>query len=249
MDMLKSAWKAILDFIFPRDITCISCNRDIMPERSIYSLCHRCMDGLRLNMGNRCSQCGRPIAGEDGHICAFCALDGNYGILTAGISPFHYEATSRRLITKFKYDDMRFIGGYMADMIIDYDRDALSMLQRVDIFLPVPDHPSRRRVRGFNQCEEISRELARRLGKECASSIVVRRKRTKRLKELTREERETELEGAFAIGNLGGFDKAAAICIVDDILTTGSTSRAIGRLLRNAGFRNIYLVTVASKAN
>ena len=70
-----------------------------------------------------------------------------------------YAAELRDLIHLFKYRQVKSAGPYLARML----DQAIAPLDLPDDFLviPVPLWPGKRRTRGFNQSEELARELVR----------------------------------------------------------------------------------------
>jgi predicted amidophosphoribosyltransferase len=95
------------------------------------------------------------------------------------------------------------------------------------VLVPVPLHRWRLWSRGFNQAALLVQELAK-MGKgEAAIDALVRVRRTPKLGTLGREEREKTLGGAIRLGS-GVTErlKARNIVLVDDVVTSGATSRA-----------------------
>ncbi len=112
--------------------------------------------------------------------------------------------------------------------------------------VPVPLHRKRFQHRHFNQAGEISRELSRHTGLPVLDALK-RTRATGHQTALTRSQRLENLRGAFAITAAGRRRIAAApagAVLVDDVLTTGSTVDECAKILRRAGFREIYVVTV-----
>lgn len=103
----------------------------------------------------------------------------------------------------------------------------------VERIVPVPLHWSRAARRGFNQAEEMGREISRLSGWELCAAL----KRTRRTREQAkmeyREHRLENLRGAFAAR--GGAEKKLAgkhIWLLDDVTTTGATIHAAASALR-----------------
>jgi ComF family protein len=112
----------------------------------------------------------------------------------------------------------------------------------VDVVVPVPLHPARHAERGFNQSAELGRWVARGVGRRFCEGAVSRVRDTRRQVGLHLDERRTNLTGAFACGpSLRGL----RVAVVDDVLTTGSTARAMAVTLRDAGVASIDLWCVA----
>jgi ComF family protein len=138
----------------------------------------------------------------------------------------YYNDTSRRLVLAYKHGGRialsRLLARLIAARLPDPAEGALPPL-----LVPVPLHRWRLWHRGFNQAALLARELAR-LGKgEVAADALMRHRRTPNLGGLGRGERERALAGAIRLHParapmLVGRD----IILVDDVLTSGATSRA-----------------------
>ncbi len=103
--------------------------------------------------------------------------------------------------------------------------------------VPVPIHPSRGRMRGFNQAELLCKELPQ---EKVKLDLLKRTKKTKPQVELSAARRMIELRGAFATGRpLEG----ERILLVDDVITTGGTALACAETLRNAGAIDVRVLT------
>lgn len=100
-----------------------------------------------------------------------------------------------------------------------------------DYLIPVPLHWTRFAKRGFNQAFEVSKVLAKKRGAHVAN-ILKRSKRTPFQSGLTCAQRITNVHDAFSLISLdASLYKDKHLVIVDDLLTTGSTARAIAQLL------------------
>ena len=112
--------------------------------------------------------------------------------------------------------------------------------------VPVPLHRRRFQHRHFNQAEEISRVLAGHTGLPVLKALQ-RTRATGHQTALTRAQRMENLRGAFVItraGHHGIGQSPAGVVLVDDVLTTGSTVNECAKILRRAGFRQVFVVTV-----
>lgn len=114
------------------------------------------------------------------------------------------------------------------------------------LLVPVPLSASRRRERGFNQCEVVARDaLARhafaRIG--IAPGILARTHDTKVQALAAREERGKDL--AFAFEARGPLDPHGTYLLLDDVITTGATMRGAIEALTRAGAMRILPVALA----
>lgn len=102
--------------------------------------------------------------------------------------------------------------------------------------------------RGFNQAEIIADILADILHIP-KFELIKRSKDTKPLFELSRKEREFELKNAFKVHFLARllFLKNNKLILVDDLYTTGSTFKEVTKVLKKAGYTDIYYLSLFSK--
>lgn len=98
----------------------------------------------------------------------------------------------------------------------------------IDVVVPVPLHIKRQRQRGYNQAEEIAKHLAKTLKKPLISALV-RHKETKKQSELSKNERQINVIGAFKSVK-DTFD--LNILLVDDVLTTGNTLKECLKVIK-----------------
>lgn len=185
----------LTEWIFGKDPNCILCGKDTLP--SPYGMCPDCLQDF-------------PFAES--------ALD------QKAMSVCRYEGAAKQLIYDYKYNQKRYLGKYMAQMM------AMSVLktgQSYDVILTVPCSKRRKKVRGFDHTLYMARILSDNLNISPIQKggIILRKKETRRLKGLTKQERLTELEAAFMVENGEKFLNKRLL-IVDDILTTGATLSA-----------------------
>lgn len=163
-------------------------------------------------------------------------------------APFEYAFPLDGLIHALKYQGQlavgRVLGTLLGTAILEHG------LQRdVDAVLPVPLHPRRHAERTFNQSAEIARRAARVAGLRYLEGALLRLRDTRPQVGLGLEQRRANLAGAFECrADLRGL----RVAVVDDVMTTGSTARAVMRALQSgeavsAGFWCIARATRSDK--
>ena len=194
-----------------------------------------------------CARCGRPIVSQavvQGGSVALCHL------CRRGVYDFDlarsfgaYTPSMARAVLMLKYGDVTPLGawfGRILGQMVRREPEAFA----ADVLVPVPQHPSRVRERGYNHAELIARPVARILGIPFRSYLLVRtRPRPDKLR-LTRRERWETVRGAYAMHQDAQVDKVRVL-LVDDVFTTGATLDACSRALRGAGAARVLGVTVA----
>jgi ComF family protein len=114
--------------------------------------------------------------------------------------------------------------------------------------IPVPLHPARQRLRGFNQAELLAGELAPRLGLPVWHGLLARAAATEAQAGLAGSMRRTNVAQAFAAGRPWRCRRlrGARVALVDDVVSTGSTLDACARVLRGLGAREVGAVVIAT---
>jgi competence protein ComFC len=148
-----------------------------------------------------------------------------------------------RAISLLKYDKVTRLGGWFASRLEEVIRSEPQIFS-VDVIVPVPLHPARRRERGYNQAELIARPLSRKLSLPLRAYLLVRTKpRPPRLL-LSRRERWESVRGAYEMRKGAQVDKLRVL-LIDDVCTTGATLDACARALKRAGAKSVTGLTVA----
>lgn len=239
--LLSSVWERALDLIYPQDIRCNACGKEIMPGAP-HGLCEFCLMTMPFVKGRQCRICGTTDLPEHMDHCFGC--QSYIGLIDGGISAFEYSGLGRKMIQKFKFNDARYlarpIGGMLSDLLAaTYGGD-------IDALIYVPCHPKRERIRGFNQAALIAEEVSRRTGIPVFKAAIRRSRDTARLSKLTRTERLTELSDAFEIPEAcRHMIEGKRIGLVDDIFTTGTTMGLCATSLKGCGAKAVYSIVAS----
>jgi ComF family protein len=180
----------------------------------------------------RCILCGGAGQRPCLDLCGDCerSLPRRPSALAGGcLAPFEYAFPLDRLVHALKYQGQlavgRVLGTLLGAAVLEHD------LQRdVDVVVPVPLHPRRHAERTFNQSAEIARRVARVAGIACREGASSRLRDTRPQVGLGLEARRDNLAGAFTCR---ADPQGATIALVDDVMTTGSTARAMLQALRS----------------
>jgi ComF family protein len=156
------------------------------------------------------------------------------------LAPYLYEPPLDAVIRQLKFGGLRYLGGQAATAILEHHTAALDA---VDLVVPVPLHWGRRLRRGYDQAQEISRPLARRLGRPHRRALR-RRRRTGPQAERSRDARRRLSAEVFAV--VQGREVADRhVLLVDDVVTTGATAGAAAASLRRAGAARVTVAALA----
>lgn len=158
----------------------------------------------------------------------------------------HRSPLIKNLIRKFKYQPfVKELAKSLSFLIIEH-------FQLLDnkpdfknfVIIPIPLEKRRLKWRGFNQAEEIARELAVFLGLPIFNDALIKVKPTRPQTELSGKKRKENIKGVFYCKNQGVI-KDKKILLVDDIFTTGATMEEAAEVLRKAGGKEIIGIVIA----
>ncbi|MDO4488454.1 MAG: ComF family protein [Eubacteriales bacterium] len=157
-------------------------------------------------------------------------------------SLLYYEGKARDMMFEIKSGGMRDYCTYLGELTWKRLGDWIKSLD-IECMIPVPVSDERKRVRGYNQAEEIAMAISERSGIPVNTSILVRVPDTAALKTLGPEERLLNLKNAFKVTRK--VKPGTGILLIDDIYTTGATMGICAHLLRiKAGAERIYALSV-----
>ncbi len=125
----------------------------------------------------------------------------------------------------------------------------LQKLQASESIIPVPLHSDRLAERTFNQAEIIAHELAAIIGLRVDTASLIRFKHTEKHRAgMGARERARTLEKAFKV-RAPRLIENKIVLLVDDVMTTGSTTNEIAQTLLNGGARAVNVLTLARAAS
>ena len=229
----------ILEILYPP--RCPVCHGIVRGKEMI---CPECRKKLHYIKGPKCQKCGKELERQEDEYCRDCLRFVH--VYDKGASVFLYDDVMRRSISMFKYHNRRTYAKIYAQEMY---RHCFSFIKKCDpqVIVPVPIHKKKKRQRGFNQAELVARELGKLLQIPVDSGYLVRTEPTIPQKELSRQQRKSNLRKAFAIGKTGKHYER--ILLVDDIYTTGATIDALSEILRENQSKFIFFLTICVGRN
>jgi len=241
-------WERLWEVLFPR--TCVGC------RRAGKFICDICI-GKAGRVELICPVCAKRAIG--GAVHPRCktrySLDGLVTI-------FRYEGVVRRAISQIKFRFKYAIAEELVAilnrfMITEHDLklyEFLDFLTSKPTIVPVPVHWLRENWRGFNQSEIISLSLSKSLRLR-SSNLLIRKRWTGQQVGKSKEKRLENIKAAFSLNskftqqNSEEFSGASkipeSILLVDDVWTTGATMRECAGVLKRAGVKEVWGITLA----
>lgn len=189
-----------------------------------------------------CPCCGIPLTGAGAcHLCGdFLLMRPSYTIARAVA---WYESVLLDAIYAFKYKGKVTTGEILGKIMADHVYSGFSAAD-YSLIVPIPLHPKRLQERKFNQAVILARVISKRLSIPLDFTALRRHVFTQPQVGLGKDQRTTNVLGAFAVTNekkIGGH----RIILVDGVYTTGSTVRECAGVLMEHGAQEVAVLTLA----
>lgn len=228
----------LLDLAYPP--TCLRCDA---PLATPDTLCPTCFAGLRPITAPLCPRLGLPFAVSLGAGALSAEALADPPPFERARAAVVYGEVARRLVSRLKYGDRPELAAFCARLMAGAGHDIWA---DAPIIVPVPPHPSRLRERRYNQSAELAQALARLTGLSVDPMLVRRVRRTRQQVGLSGDGRQRNVAGAFAAHpDIALRARGRRVVLVDDVYTTGATTKAVTRTLRRAGIHAVDVVTFA----
>lgn len=157
---------------------------------------------------------------------------------------FDYQDIIREKILQYKFQEKSYIFRTFVKIILN-DKKICGFLKSYDIIIPVPISKKRKRLRGYNQSELIAKIVAKQInGLEYRCDVLYKRRDTLTQSSLNKEKRQENIKDAYYIKNEEVVQNKK-ILLLDDIYTTGSTVNECSKMLKQAGTKEIGVLTLA----
>lgn len=230
-----------LDLFFPK--FCLGCQKE-----GSY-LCYDCRHLLDICEFTYCL-CERaprlPIGNINQGKCPKCSHKNLSGLFFA--LPFKENQLTKKIIYQFKYEPyLKDLAEIIASVLIEYfikiGNNTLPFWEN-SILIPVPLDKNKFKTRGYNQSEELAKELSKKIEIPLIVDNLIKMKPTLSQMELSKVEREKNLKDAFAIKNPESL-RGKKIFLVDDVYTTGSTMQECAKVLRKSGAKSVWGIAIA----
>jgi ComF family protein len=224
--------QALLELLYPP--ACIACAK-VMSVRAAF--CETCDLAVERLPPSRCRTCAEP-GSFPGDTCPRCrALPPPFARACA---PFAHDGPFARAIHRFKYEDHPELAQPLAELLA---HEASAFLRRAPpVLVALPLHARRFRERQYDQTQLLAGALAKATGRRAPVGLLSRTRETQRQVGLSEAERAHNVAEAFtAAPSVVG----QALLLVDDVFTTGATTRAAAEALQQAGATHVEVLTIA----
>lgn len=232
----------LTDFIFPpvclfcgkllslgtRPLFCESCNKRF---NAFEGVCCRCGSSFVMKNGlphcNTCRSARHPFDGV--------------------ISSFFYSGGVRRAIIEHKFDMNYNNAPTLSEKLSEIIEDLFPNMEQC-LLIPVPSSRRRLHERGYDAVWEIAQEISDNTDIPISTKLLKKRKDTPQQSTLTLRHRLRNIHGSFAVSDKMSV-KDKNIILIDDVYTTGATTRECAKVLKRNGAAYVMIATVAISEN
>ncbi len=232
------AGAVLLDQLYPP--VCLYCEA---PVSRADALCGNCFGLLRPISAPYCPVLGIPFEVPLGPDALSAEAIADPPPFRRARSAVLYNEVARKLVARLKYGDRPELARFCARLMAQAGKDFWA---ERPVLAPVPLHRSRQLTRRYNQSAELARALGWVTGLSVDPLLVSRTRRTRQQVGLSADARQRNVAGAFtarldAIERLRG----RPVVVIDDVMTTGATVKAVTRALHRAGIDNVDVISFA----
>ncbi|MEQ8360668.1 MAG: phosphoribosyltransferase family protein [Cytophagales bacterium] len=228
VDSVTSYYEGFLDVIYPRN--CSVCHTAL--HKHEYQLCIKCH--LLLPVINRN---GPEINEFKSRFWGRVKVEQCYAYLR-----YDKSISIKKILMEIKYKGNKelaeFLGKCMGECFLENNSGTF------DAIIPVPLHPKKEKLRGFNQSEIIAKGFSESIGVNLDTQSVIRVKNTKTQTKMDRKERWENVKTIFSVVDQDQI-KDKKIVLLDDVVTTGSTLESLAETVLKAGASEINFVVLA----
>lgn len=182
-----------------------------------------------------CLQCGLPLTANTPCFCK--AEDWPFA---ACLSAFEYQFPINKLLFQYKSQARLALCESFAQALTNQVKKQQQVLPQV--LMPVPLHTSKLKQRGFNQSLELAKVLSKQLHIPIDYHSLQSSHQTTQQKSLNKQQRLANVQTNYALTRPLS---VTHIALIDDVITTGATTKTLAYLLREHGATHIQAWSIA----
>ncbi len=210
---------------------------------------------------NICYICGKPLKKNEHFICNNCirsiplaeigdCLNRSFSLEIKYFNNIFYyttyDGTIKESIHLLKYASRKELSLPLAELLLHRIVEMELLLYSYDYIVFIPMHRVKMRERGFNQSEEIAKQLSRLTQIPLLKGALVRSHNGISQTKLSIKSRLSNVIDNFKEGKEIYKIKGKNVVLIDDVITTGSTLNEASKVLSRYKPKNIDCLTLAS---
>lgn len=230
---LRDLWSGFLHLLYPE--LCVACGAAIPAGESCF--CFRCQ--LHLSASDMYKTRENEFTER---------LWGRL-LLESGAAMYYFTRKSpiQQALHQLKYHNQPDIGVKIGRMFGQKLKTS-AMFNSVQAVVPVPLHPKKERLRGYNQSAMFAQGISESLEVPVLNKALVRRMFTETQTKKKRMERFSNVDDVFEVARPAQLE-GKHLLLVDDVLTTGATLEVCGQALLNVPNTRLSMATIAIAVN
>jgi len=207
--------------------------------------------------------CGKSLFKHENCICTFCLYHlpktnfhltednpvirlfwGKVQVYSAAsMYFFHKKGRIQKLMHQLKYKGEKEIGIFLGNL---YGKElfASPLFKTVEFIVPVPMHPKKEKIRGYNQSEIIAIGISQSMNASVDTQTLIKTNKTETQTKKSRFSRWENVKEVFEIRNYDHLVNKHVL-LVDDVITTGSTIESCVMNLAKVPGIKISVVSIA----
>lgn len=213
--------ETVLDFIFPP--TCGFCNK--------------------IGEGYLCKNCKRNIIHSDIYLNQLDLYQDNHAFIDELFYLFSYTGIIREKILQYKFEDKAYLANSIYEFFMNNEK-LYGFLKKYDIIIPIPISSLRKRERGYNQSELLSRKISAMVDIPMETQVLKKEKHNQPQSSLTKQQRKENVKNVYKVQNELKISNKNVL-LLDDVYTTGATMSECAKILKGAGCQSVGALTIA----
>jgi len=229
---LRQLWAGFTHLLYPE--LCVACGGDLPSSATCF-----------------CLRCSARLAQSDMHLVAenefINRLWGRVNI-ESGAAAYYFTRQSpiRMAVHHLKYKNKPEIGLMIGREFGRKLRES-DLYKTIEGIIPVPLHPKKERLRGYNQSSMFAQGLSEAMEIPMLGKVLVRRAFTETQTKKKRMERFQNVGDVFSVEKPQTIE-GKHLLLVDDVLTTGATLEVCGQALLDVEGTKLSCATIAIAA-
>lgn len=196
--------------------------------------------GTVIDKGDLCDECAKTLPYTKGD-----GIHQKFPFVDKCISPLYYKDYVRRAVLRLKFAGCscycRRLGAIMSECA-ENNLDCGS----IDMISCIPLSRKRLHDRGYNQAELLAKVISKNIGVEFKQTLRKIKNNTAQSTIKDSKQRATNVVGVYRV-TAPELVKGKYILLVDDVVTTGATVSECARMLKKAGAKAVYCLTLARR--
>jgi ComF family protein len=240
VDKKQKIKRLLLEVLFPSfclgcqregNLLCVDCQHTLDISEYLYCFCSK--NPTRILPDSNIKNCRK---------CSGNPLDGLYSAVS-----YQERNLTKKLIYEFKYSGIKNLAPALASIITEHLFHTSFFSEshlKNSVLVPIPMESKKMRYRGYNQSEEIAKELSNIIDIPISLQSLKKTRPTRPQVGLSACERSMNVSNAFEVTYVKDI-LGKNIFLIDDVYTTGSTLNACATTLKTAGAKKVFGIVLA----